>query len=187
MGIVWPPRLRGCERKIVQNLSLFSRPLWQIVEAGFVITHAEYTDLKEILALQKLSYKKEAIRYNDFEIQPLTQTMEEIREEFEISLFLKMILADNQIIGSVRAKKSSDTVHIGKLIVHPDHQRKGYAKQLMKEVESQFASDPEIERFELFTGDLSEDNIALYESIGYEVYHRESRGRVSFVFMEKKK
>lgn len=108
----------------------------------FMITRAEFNDLEEILILQKLAYQKEAIRYNDFEIQPLTQTLKEIQNEFDDSIFLKMVI-DGRIIGSVRAKKNSDTVQIGKLIVHPDLQRNGYAKQLMKEIERLF---PQIQK-----------------------------------------
>lgn len=61
-------------------------------------------------------------------IPPLKQKIEELNDEYNDGIILKMIDDNNTIIGSVRAKIDSGTVHIGKLMVHPDHQHKGYGK-----------------------------------------------------------
>ena len=82
-------------------------------------------DAEEILRLQYAAYQSEAQLNNDFTIQPLTQTLDELHAEYEKCVVLKATLG-NEIIGSVRAYADGDTVYIGKLIVHPDHQGKGY-------------------------------------------------------------
>lgn len=65
------------------------------------IRHANVEDAEEILELQKLAYQSEAIIYNDWSIPPLTQTLEEIEEEFAENTFLKACDSD-KIVGSVK-------------------------------------------------------------------------------------
>ena len=47
------------------------------------ILDATIDDAPEILSLQKLSYLSEAQMYNDYDIPPLTQTLEELKADFE--------------------------------------------------------------------------------------------------------
>jgi hypothetical protein len=56
-----------------------------------IIVSAEVTDAKDILDLQKLAYQSEAQIYNDYTIPPLTQSLEEIRDDFEKQVFLKAL------------------------------------------------------------------------------------------------
>jgi len=46
------------------------------------IKKAIYEDLVEILDLKKLAYHSEAELLNDYSIQPLTQTLTELQNEF---------------------------------------------------------------------------------------------------------
>lgn len=48
------------------------------------IVQASVTDAEEILKLQKLAYQIEAERYNDYNIPPLKQTIEEINPVREL-------------------------------------------------------------------------------------------------------
>lgn len=146
------------------------------------IFQANIDDASEILALQKIAYQKEAILYNDWNIPPLTQTFPEIQAEFENRVFLKAVFGD-RIVGSVRASLNSDNCKIGRLIVHPEYQRKGIGTLLMQNIESQF---PSATRFELFTGTKSVDNIRLYQKLEYVEYRQEDLSpKVRIVFMEK--
>lgn len=141
-------------------------------------------DACEILVLQKTAYQKEAILYDDWNIPPLTQSLPEIKKEFKMSVFVKAVLGD-KIIGSVRASLNSNTCKIGRLIVHPEYQRKGIGTLLMQNIESQF---PNAKRFELFTGTRSVDNIRLYQKLGYVEYRQEDlSSKVRIVFMKKVK
>jgi N-acetylglutamate synthase-like GNAT family acetyltransferase len=146
------------------------------------IRHANVEDAQEILELQKLAYQSEAIIYNDWSIPPLTQTLEEIKEEFTENTFLKACEPD-KIVGSVKVSINNENYEIGRLIVHPDLQGKGIGTQLMQAVEAEF---PMAKRFELFTGSKSVRNIHLYEKLGYKIFTRKQLSElVELVFMEK--
>ncbi|MBN2313866.1 MAG: GNAT family N-acetyltransferase [Sedimentisphaerales bacterium] len=147
------------------------------------ISQADLDDANEILDLQKVAYQSEAALYNDFSIPPLTQTREEIRKEFESMVFLKATY-QGRIIGSVRASTDGDTCFIGRLIVHPDFQRQRIGTQLMERIERHF---PTAGRFELFTGERSENNIRFYRNLGYqEIRTKKLTDKVVIIFMEKK-
>lgn len=146
------------------------------------IWRASISDAVEILELQKVAYQREAVLYDDRTIPPLTQTLNQIKEAFDSMIFLKACASD-RIIGSVRASIHEGTCNVGRLIVHPDFQRKGIGARLMTEIESEF---PSARRFELFTGTRSEGNIRLYERLGYRKFRTDRlSAQVELVFMEK--
>jgi ribosomal protein S18 acetylase RimI-like enzyme len=146
------------------------------------IVSAVVTDAAEILELQKLAYQSEAALCGDWSIPPLTQTLDEIREEFDRLTFLKACVA-GRLIGSVRMSVRDGACHIGRLMVHPEFQRQGVGTRLMLAVEAEL---PSVRRFELFTGSRSEGNIRLYERLGYRAFRTERLSpQVDLVFMEK--
>ena len=89
-----------------------------------IIEAAGLEDLESILKLQYLAYQSEADLFGTRDIPPLKQTLEEVTEEYNSGMILKMTDDDGTIIGSVRAHENDGTVYIGKLMVHPDHQKK---------------------------------------------------------------
>lgn len=136
----------------------------------------------EILVLQKLAYQSEARIYNDWNIPPLLQTIEEIQDEFKTHMFLKAI-SEHLIVGSVRARIMENTCYIGKLIVHPKWQSRGIGTRLVTEIEIIYGA---VSRFELFTGSQSVKNIYLYHKLGYQDFRRESLGdQVELIYLEK--
>jgi ribosomal protein S18 acetylase RimI-like enzyme len=147
------------------------------------IIKAIYEDLPEILNLQKLAYLSEAKLLNDYSIQPLKQTLDELNDEFEKTIILKLIdRNNNKIIGSIRFREKNDRVYIGKLIVHPDHQNKGFGTKLLKTIETYY----ENKTFELYTSSKSERNLYLYKKNGYKEYKREkTKEEYDFVYLEK--
>lgn len=147
-----------------------------------MITQAEYGDLPEILELQYLAYQSEAALFGTQDIPPLKQTLEELRAEYERGLILKLTDKNGRIIGSVRAEEKEGTVHIGKLMVHPDHRHKGCGTMLLREIESRFPG----RWYELFTSTKSVDNIRLYRSLGYSKFRRKLiNSDLEFVYMQK--
>lgn len=152
------------------------------MDRDLVIEHAQIDDAVEILALQKLAYQSEAAIWNDYTIPPLTQTLEEIRTEFNDHCVLKVV-SDGRIIGSVRAYQKQGTCCIGKLIVHPNFQNQGIGTKIMHAIEQEFS---DVERFELFTGTKSERNLYLYHKLGYRPF-KEVRlsEKVDLVYLEK--
>ena len=127
---------------------------------GIVLSRAGFEDLEEILALQKLAYLREARRYNDYGIPPLTQTIDEIRSDYGSLLFLKAV-SDSRIVGSIRGRVKDGTCHVGRLMVHPGFQRRGIGASIVRALEAEMMRDAETARFELFTGAESFDNIRL--------------------------
>ena len=97
-----------------------------------------------------------------------------------------MLDYDNKIIGSVNGKAVNNSCLIGRLMVHPHFQRRGLGIMLMNEIEKLCKTIFQIKRFELFTGELSFDNINLYQKIGYKIYKTEPFDEEkNIVFLEK--
>ena len=148
----------------------------------YKITRASEEDLQEILDLQHLAYQSEAALFGRKDIQPLTETLDELIEEYKAGTVLKMVGENGKIIGSVRGKEADGTLYIGKLMVHPDHQRKGYGRRLVTAIEECCPG----RRYELFTSTRSVNNIRLYESLGYKKFdERDADGEIRFVYLEK--
>jgi len=147
------------------------------------ITLAVIEDSRQILNLQKLAYQSEAAIYPDCSIPPMTQTIEELRVEFTNQVLYKAIY-ENNIIGSVRAFSEGNSCFIGRLIVHPEHQRKSIGTKLMNAVEAHFS---DAQRYELFTGTKSKGNIRLYKRLGYISIKEQAVNKfLSLIYMEKR-
>lgn len=146
-----------------------------------VIVKAIKSDLPDILALQKKAYISEAELVGDYEIQPLTQTLGELEQEYYEGTILIAAL-DGKLVGSIRAHSKNGTVYIGKLMVDEEYRRRGIATALLKAIENIY---PDY-RYELFTSILSKDNIKLYEKNGYQIFDtRPHYNDCEFVFLQK--
>ena len=147
-----------------------------------MIKKARKEDLEEILKLQYLAYQSEARLFGDMDIPPLKQTLEEVYEEFEKGTVLKAVDEEGGIIGSVRAYPEEGTVYIGKLMVHPNMQKRGIGTKLLLEMEKEYPN----QRYELFTSTKSLSNIRLYEKLGYEIFKEEAViQELQFVYLQK--
>lgn len=147
------------------------------------ITRAKREELRDILELQYLAYQSEAEIYNDPDIPPLKQTLEEVEREFDKGVILKATEENGNIIGSVRAYCENGSVYIGKLIVHPKRQRQGIGTALLSKIEAHYP----YQRYELFTGSKSVGNIALYERLDYKIFTvKRIDDNLEFVYLEKR-
>ncbi|MFD3533182.1 GNAT family N-acetyltransferase [Streptomyces sp. NPDC058664] len=153
------------------------------------ISAADARDAEHILKLQYLCYQSEAELYGDWSIEPLTQSLDELRAELDEGHGLVARLGD-EVVASVRARLDEDgTVRIAKLIVHPRMRRHGLGGRLLDGIERHFAAGTaltEPKRFQLFTGHRSEGNLRLYRRKGYaQVATRELGPRLTLVTLEK--
>ena len=126
---------------------------------------SDTNDLSIILDIQKEAFSEEAIRYDDFSMPPMLQTLDQIIEEYnEGTIFFKYI-QDDKLVGSVRGKLVNDVCFVGRLVVLPTYQGQGVAKNLMKELELFFHN--RCSSFEIFTGEKSIRPLNLYTKLGY--------------------
>ncbi len=146
---------------------------------------AEVTDAPEILSLQKLAYLSEAKIYNDYTLPPLTQTLEELQEDFSRRTILKAV-SGGLLVGAVNGRVVDGCCHIGRLMVHPALQGRGIGTRLMHAIEETFAGS---DSCEVFTGELSIRNIKLYKKLGYRVERKErfAGNRFAVVFLRKER
>lgn len=153
-------------------------------EQSISINEADIGEAADLLGVQKRAFLLEAERYNAYSIPPLTETVDEVREAFGTSTFLKAEL-DGRIVGVVRATRQDGSCLIGRLAVEPDLHDKGIGTALLKEAESRCGDAP---RVELFVGSKSYKNIHIYEKMGYRTYRSEDiRDDVKLLYMEKRR
>ncbi|MER6051411.1 GNAT family N-acetyltransferase [Streptomyces sp. BHT-5-2] len=155
---------------------------------GTSVTISTATDgeAEQILKLQYLCYQTEAALYDDYGIEPLTQTLDSLRAELAEGCVMVARLGQ-EVVGSVRGTVDAEgTARIGKLIVHPRLQRHGLGGRLLAAVEQRLAQERSATRYRLFTGDRSEGNLRLYRSHGYAPVGTEQlTRRLALVTLEK--
>jgi len=145
-------------------------------------------DAAALLEIQRLAYRREAEIYQDWNIPPLRETEAELRAAWEGHLILKAMVSvrdEPKLAGSVRGRLAEGTCHLGRLSVHPQFQGQGIGGQLLRELERAM---PTAQRFELFTGHRSTQNLAIYRHLGYTPFREEKISeQLTLVFLEKKR
>ncbi|TQV75230.1 GNAT family N-acetyltransferase [Aliikangiella marina] len=145
------------------------------------ILQANLSDAAEILKLQRAAYQSEAELHNDFDIPPLTQSLSELEQEFARKKVIKII--DNEkLIASGQVHLEGETCYIGRMAVWPELQGQGIGSKLLSALESFF---PEAKRIELFTGENSKSNIAMYQRRGYQIFKESLLGKTKVLFFER--
>ncbi len=146
-----------------------------------IIRHATVNDAPQILRLQKTAYLSEAELHDDFDIPPLTQTLDQLRADFSSRTVLK-IIDSSEIVATGQVRFSQGTSYIGRMAVWPERQGKGIGSLLLASLETAF---PQASRAELFTGEHSASNLAMYKRRGYREFKRERLGETTVVFLER--
>ncbi|OGW41147.1 MAG: hypothetical protein A2010_18015 [Nitrospirae bacterium GWD2_57_9] len=148
------------------------------------IETASEQDLDRILQLQKKAFHGQAAIYNDFTLPSLTQTLDDVKKEFQFKAIYKVEL-DGTIIASVRCFVKDRTLHIEKLIVHPDLQNRGIGTTIMHEIEKRYSAV--VDRYELSTGHKSARNLHIYHKLGYREMRQERlNDNCNLIVMEKR-
>ena len=152
-------------------------------EDNIQVEKASIDDAKRILEIQKVAFLDQARIYNNYQLPPLTQSLESIENEFNEKTFLKVILK-SQIIASVRFKVNDGYVTVDRIVVEPEYQNQGIGTKLLKEIESRV---PNAVALQLFTGKKSDRNIYLYKKMGYKVIKNQRTDQgIELLYMEKK-
>ena len=145
------------------------------------ICRAEKQELKTILDIQRLAFQREAEEYNDFLIEPLTQSLEEVEKEFEYMIFLKAIDENGKIIGSTRGFIENGTSYIRTTSVHPDYQGIGIGSKLIQALEEVNLAS----RYEISASIRCPQNIKLYEKLGFVRFKEIKTENNGFIYLEK--
>lgn len=132
--------------------------------AAVQICAAAADDLDELLHGQRLAFREQCLLYGDWSIPPVTETAQDVQTAMQGGAIVLKAVVDGRIIGGVRGKLVGNTAQVGRLFVLPQAQRGGVARQLMAAIEEALSS---CERYELFTGERSLGNLALYQRQGY--------------------
>jgi predicted N-acetyltransferase YhbS len=150
------------------------------------ISAATEDDAEKILKLQYLCYQSEAELYGDYTLEPLTQTLDDLRAELSRGPALVARLGE-EVVGSVRAAVDEDgTARLAKLIVHPRMQRHGLGGRLLRAIEARLAETPAAKRYRLHTGHRSEGHLRLCRKYGYTPVSTEQVSRrLSLITLEK--
>jgi predicted GNAT family acetyltransferase len=101
---------------------------------------------KEVLILQKLSYKIEADIINYSDIPPLRETENDIMNSPEKYL---AFYEGDKIAGVLTYEKNEDTLTICKMMIHPNHFKKGIAGKLLNYI---FKIDTMVSKIKVSTG-----------------------------------
>lgn len=145
------------------------------------VRKANEEDLPCILEIQHQAFRREAEEFHDYSIEPLLQTLEDLKEELQTFTYLKAVDEEGQIIGSIRGYVRDRTCYIGKILVHPNYQGVGVGTAMIKEFEKiQIAP-----RYELYASIRCPQNIRLYERLGFKRFKETRMESNGFVYLEK--
>ena len=146
-----------------------------------VIAPLTAADAGEVLTIQRAAFVSEAAIYGSVDMPPLTQTLAEMEAELTSERGLGARI-DGRLVGAIRFVEDDDLLLIGRIAIAPDMQGEGIGRALLQAAEDGSTA----EQAELFTGSLSEANIALYEECGYRIVERIDQGDgTAQIFMRK--
>ncbi|MGX6441760.1 GNAT family N-acetyltransferase [Neobacillus sp. K501] len=117
--------------------------------------------MKELFGLQKISYIIEAKLIDYYEIPPLKETFEEFLDCGETFLGY---WEDDELLGALSYTIEKEVLTICRMIVHPNHFRKGIAQQLLTAAEEKNAK---IQVYHVSTGKDNFPAKKLYQKNGY--------------------
>jgi tRNA (guanine37-N1)-methyltransferase len=146
---------------------------------------ATEADAGEIHALQLAAFLSEAQAYGDLTIPPLVEDLDASVQRVAQGGVWKAV-AGTRVVGSVQVTVDGAVARIGRLMVAPDWQGRGVGARLLRFAEQTAPAD--VTQYELFTGALSERNLALYTKAGYREVRREQQtAKVELVLLAKRR
>ena len=129
------------------------------------IVPARLADAPAIHALQKIAFEPEAHASQRWDIPPLQETEDALREHIRDATVLKAVDGD-RLLGSVRGIVTGPSCLIRVLMVAPEAQGRGLGARLLRAIED---AHPAAERFDLTTNMVMVGNVRFYLRHGYEV------------------
>ncbi|MBE7683020.1 MULTISPECIES: GNAT family N-acetyltransferase [Paenibacillus] len=117
----------------------------------------------QLWRLQHVAYRLEAEMIGFQDIPPLMDTIESLQSCGET--FYGCLDDEEELLGAVAvAEEEKGTLTITRMMVHPEHFRKGIAAALMRHVFEQY---PDLPRYIVSTGTLNQPAVNLYTKFGF--------------------
>lgn len=138
----------------------------------------------ELLTVRRAAFVSEAQAYDDPNIPPLTQTLDELRADLaDPDVVTLGAWLGHRLVGSIRVALEPGKATLGRLAVAPDLQGRGVGTQLLLAVPPHLR--PDTSEVWVFTGRDSVQNIAMYSKHGYEHEHDETVGDLTYAYLRK--
>lgn len=118
-----------------------------------------------ILALQKRAFEREARLCDNWQIPPMTETLETVLEHIVSATVLTAWIGP-QLVGAARGILSGDVCAIRGVCIEPAHQGQRIGTTLLAAIEQ---AHPTASRFELTTNTTMAGNVRFYERHGYRI------------------
>ena len=138
----------------------------------------------ELLTVRRAAFVSEAQLYDDPNIPPLTQTLEELRADLANPEVVTLgAWIGHRLVGSIRVGVEGTKATLGRLAVVPDLQGKGIGTQLLLAVPGHLR--PDTSEVWVFTGQDSLQNLAMYAKHGYEHQYDQAAGDLTYAYLRK--
>ena len=139
-------------------------------------------DATTILDIQKRAFAEEARLCDNWEIPPLTETLDAVVAHIENQTVLTA-WNGAQIVGSVRGLVSGSVCTIRGLSNEPEHQGRGIGSKLLHAIER---AHPKVTHFDLLTNTTMTGNVRFYERHGYGIAElRRYTEKIELAYMSK--
>jgi ribosomal protein S18 acetylase RimI-like enzyme len=119
----------------------------------------------EVLTVQRAAYLAEARRYGAWDLPPLVETLQEIKNHLGNGTPALGAFDGPRLVGSVRSRVDGERMEIARLAVAPDVQGGGVGRRLLEAVST--LAPERVRVVWLFTGAESDENLRFYESAGF--------------------
>ena len=138
----------------------------------------------ELLTVRRAAFVSEAQLYDDPNIPPLTQTLEELRADLANPEVVTLgAWIGHRLVGSIRVGVEGTKATLGRLAVVPDLQGKGIGTQLLLAVPGHLR--PDTSEVWVFTGQDSLQNLAMYAKHVYEHQYDQAAGDLTYAYLRK--
>ena len=150
---------------------------------GISLVKAEMKDCRQIYEMQIESFKDLLDKYQDYDTNPGAEPLEKIEQRMmqEFTDYY-LICLDDKKIGAIRILELGDNVfRISGIFILPKYQGKGYAKQVILNVETRY---PNAKKWQLDTVKQEIKLRCFYEAMGYKATGEEIKIQDGMTIME---